>query len=226
MFGQKLLIVKTLLGFLILLLGAGCQPAVEPPVVGATPLASTASTASTVAPASPGAPVAVGKSLSGIPGLPAAVTLELGAGGAISASDGSWSTRSEGNKVVVLEGGSAVATIVHKEAERWDVMSPDGQRVMKVKFRSDGDYKVEDASEKMLVKLKKRDDGYKAVDSDEETVLVKVAAKDGKVKVKDGSERELAKLDGGDALTLCWLYTAKLPLSMRLGMATSTWSRQ
>lgn len=213
--------MKTLLGFLILLFSAGCQPAVEPPVAGATPAAST------ITPSHSSAPVTAGKSLSGIPGLPPTVALELGAGGAISSSDGSWSTQNVEGKVVVLQGRSTVATIVHKEAERWDVLSPEGQRVMKVKFRSDGDYKVEDAAEKMLVKLKKRDDGYKAVDSDEETVLVKVAAQDGAVKVKDGDERELAKLDGGDIrpLTLCWLYTAKLPLSMRLGMATSTWSR-
>jgi hypothetical protein len=160
-----------------------------------------------------------------VPGAPLGTGLKVDGQGQIALADGSWETRREGSEVRVLQGQKLVASVKQKEAGRWDVSDAAGQRTAKVKLREDGDYKVTDSAEQMLVKLKKRDDGYKVVDSDEETVLIKVAAKDGRVKIKDGKEAELAKVkDTSNSLFLTWLSIEKLPLPVRLGMATITWS--
>lgn len=212
---------------LVLLLCLGCQSpsTTEPPVVGATPLVAESSAPVAAATSSS----AGGKLSYQVPGLAPKANLQIGPTGDITTSDGSWSAiRGKGSDVLVMQGHAVVVTIVNKEAGRWDVLSADGQRTMKVKLREDGDYKVEDASEKMVVKVKKREDGFKVVDSDEETVLIKVSLNNGKIKVKDGKEKELAKLAPGVAepLQLAWLATEKLPLAVRLGMAVSTRSGQ
>ena len=159
-----------------------------------------------------------------IPGGPANAEIQVDAQGQIQLGDGSWKTVFDGTRVKVFEGEQLVATVHQKEAGRWDVDDPQGNRLAKVKLREDGDFKVVDSQETMLVKLKKRDGGYKVVDSDEETTLLKVSAKDERIKVKDGQERELAKIKGtSNTLLITWMSIAKLPLATRMAMATITW---
>lgn len=158
-----------------------------------------------------------------IPGESGKADVKIGSRGEIST--GSWQTRWAGSNVEVLSSGEVVVVIKQKEAGKWVANDANGQKVAKVKSREDGGYKVVDRDEKMMAKLKKREDGFKVVDSDEETVLFKAKIKDGAVKVKDGKEAELAKVRGTqNALFVSWMFLEKLPLPVRLGMATLTWS--
>lgn len=157
-----------------------------------------------------------------VPGESGKSKISVSAKGEISMGD--WSTRLKGSNVEILKGGELAATVKQKETGKWVVRDPEDHKVAKIKSRSDGGFKVVGPDEKLVAKLKLKDDGFKVVDSDEKTVIIKVKRKEGRVKVKDGEGDEMAKIKGTEnTLFVTWMSLEKLPLPVRLGMATVTW---
>ncbi len=208
--------------FFLCLLLAGCQGAqVDAPVVGGTPVGGQAPVTADAS----GAARSGNRSFSFyVPGESGEPIIKVDSQGQIQVSDDAWKTERVGGEVKVLRGDQLVAVAKQKKVGQWEVDDAQGNKIVKVKSREDGGFKVVDPGEMMLVKLKKRDDGYKVVDSDEETTLIKVSAREGRVKVKDGKETDLAKVKGtSNTLFITWMSIEKLPLPVRLAMATMTW---
>lgn len=96
--------------------------------------------------------------------------------------------RKDNRKIEIKDAGDAVLGYVIKQGGFWKLENADQtQELFILRRQEDGDYKLEDGTDRQLYRIKKRDYGFE-IETPDKTSLYKVKVKEGKTSLRNAND--------------------------------------
>jgi hypothetical protein len=122
-------------------------------------------------------------------------------------------------KIVVKDVDDQRLGAVEGEAGKWRIVDPSDHKQFVLQRQEDGDWKLEDAEERLLVRIQKQDYGWK-LEWPNQQVLGKVKLKDGKLSLRDADEQTRWQTkDAFATLGFAVMACEDVPIELRAALA-------